>query len=79
MSFIIHEPPFECSKSPTERDSPRDQIIVTLFLLVVIGLLIGAAIKTRMEMMGIDSSSAWTSGRAWWEVSWLSFGPHNYN
>jgi len=50
-----------------QRDSPRDQIIVTLFLLIVIGLLIGSAIKTRMEMMGIDSSSAWTSGRAWWE------------
>jgi len=40
---------------------------VTLFLLVVIGLLIGAAIKTRMEMIGIDSSAAWASGRAWWE------------
>lgn len=53
----------------TERDSPRDQMIVTLFLLVVIGLLIGAAIKTRMEMIGVDTSEAWSSGRAWWEVS----------
>jgi hypothetical protein len=60
----------------SERDSPRDQIIVTLFLLVVIGLLIGAAIKTRMEMIGIDSSAAWASGRSWWEVSPILDEPH---
>lgn len=44
-------------------------MIVTLFLLTVIGLLIGAAIKTRLEIIGINSSAAWASGRSWWEVS----------
>lgn len=49
---------------------------MTLFLLVVIGLLIGAAIKTRLEMIGIDSSAAWASGRAWWEVSTIILDFH---
>ena len=48
-----------------ERDSPRDQLVVTLFLLVVFGLLIGAAIKGRMSKV-VD----WNTGtRRWWEVS----------
>lgn len=51
-----------------ERDSPRDQLIVTLFILLVFGLLLGAGIKKRMEKAGFDSSAAWQSGRRWWEV-----------
>ena len=48
----------------TERDSPRDQLVVTLFLLIVFGLLIGAAIKGRMTKV-VD----WNAGtRRWWEV-----------
>lgn len=43
-------------------------MVVTLFLLIVIGLLIGAAIKTRMEKIGFDRQAAWSSGRSWWEV-----------
>ncbi|KAF8335483.1 uncharacterized protein EI90DRAFT_2913297, partial [Cantharellus anzutake] len=50
-----------------QRDSPRDQMIVTLFLLTIIGLLIGAAVKTRLERIGFDSNRAWSSGRTWWE------------
>jgi len=50
-----------------QRDSPRDQMIVTLFLLIIIGLLIGAAVKTRLEQFGFDTNQAWSSGRAWWE------------
>jgi hypothetical protein len=47
-----------------ERDSPRDQLVVTLFLLVVFGLLIGAAIKGKMAKV-VD----WNVGtRRWWEV-----------
>jgi hypothetical protein len=48
-------------------------MIVTLFLLMVIGLLIGAAVKSRMEEMGIGAASTWSMGRtwtgSWWEVS----------
>ena len=47
-----------------ERDSPRDQLVVTLFLLVVFGLLMGAAVKGRMAKV-VD----WNTGtRRWWEV-----------
>jgi len=58
----------------SERDSPRDQLVVTLFLLTVFGLLVGAGIKSRMEKAGInvDTSVAWDAARAsrrWWEVS----------
>lgn len=58
----------------SERDSPRDQLIVTLFLLIVFGLLVGAGIKSRMEKAGMrfDTSAAWDAarvGRRWWEVS----------
>lgn len=52
-----------------ERDSPRDQLVVTLFLLTVFGLLLGAGIKHRMEKAGLDTSiPTWSSGRRWWEV-----------
>jgi len=55
-----------------QRDSPRDQLVVTLFLLTVFGLLLGAGIKGKMLKAGIDSSTfAWNSGgRRWWEF-WL--------
>ena len=55
--------------SYSERDSPRDQLIVTVFVLLVIGLLLGAGIKKRMEKAGFDSSRTWQTGRRWWEVS----------
>ena len=53
----------------TERDSPRDQLVVTLFLLTVFGLLLGAGIKGRMLKAGFDTSLLWSTGRRWWEVS----------
>ncbi|GJJ09678.1 hypothetical protein Clacol_003902 [Clathrus columnatus] len=61
-----------------QRDSPRDQLVVTLFLLTVFGLLVGAGIKSRMEKAGIrvDANAAWDAARVsrrWWE----SFLPTN--
>jgi len=53
-----------------QRDSPRDQLVVTLFLLTVFGLLLGAGIKSRMEKAGLYSSIAWSTGRRWWE-EWM--------
>lgn len=50
-----------------QRDSPRDQLVVTLFLLTVFGLLLGAGIKSRMEKAGLDTSIAWATSRRWWE------------
>ncbi|SJL05762.1 uncharacterized protein ARMOST_09098 [Armillaria ostoyae] len=50
-----------------QRDSPRDQLVVTLFLLTVFGLLLGAGIKSRMIKAGIDTSVPWNAGRRWWE------------
>ena len=52
----------------TERDSPRDQLVVTLFLLTVFGLLLGAGIKGRMVKAGIDLNTPWHNGRKWWRV-----------
>lgn len=52
-----------------ERDSPRDQLIVTLFLLTVFGLLLGAGIKGKMEKAGLDLNKPLSNGRRWWEVS----------
>jgi len=46
-----------------QRDSPRDQVVVTLFLLTIFGLLIGAAIRGRMERAGVTLGSG---GRPWW-------------
>jgi len=51
-----------------ERDSPRDQLVVTLFLLTVFGLLLGAGIKGRMVKAGLDTSLPWHTGRKWWQV-----------
>jgi hypothetical protein len=54
-----------------ERDSPRDQLVVTLFVLTVLGLLLSAGIKNRMLKAGIDTNVSWDAGRRWWEVSLL--------
>lgn len=51
-----------------ERDSPRDQLVVTLFLLTVFGLLLGAGIKGRMLKAGFDTTLPWANSRRWWEV-----------
>ena len=53
-----------------ERDSPRDQLVVTLFLLTVFGLLLGAGIKGKMEKAGLEPRFNWTAGRELWEVRW---------
>jgi hypothetical protein len=45
--------------------------VVTLFLLTVFGLLLGAGIKSRMEKAGLDTGIPWSTGRRWWEVSTL--------
>ncbi|KAI0695593.1 hypothetical protein BC835DRAFT_1519809 [Cytidiella melzeri] len=50
-----------------QRDSPRDQFVVTMFLLIVFGLLLGAGIKNRMLKAGFDTSVPWNAGRRWWE------------
>ncbi|KAI0033165.1 hypothetical protein K488DRAFT_23519, partial [Vararia minispora EC-137] len=50
-----------------QRDSPRDQLVVTLFLLTVFGLLLGAGIKGRMQKAGIDVNAPWNTGRKWWQ------------
>ena len=63
----------DATKSPhcaLERDSPRDQLVVTLFLLTVFGLLLGAGIKGRMVKAGLDTSLPWNAGRRWWEVGY---------
>jgi hypothetical protein len=55
---------------PVERDSPRDQMVVTIFLVLVFGLLVGAAVKGRMDKANIPLN--WNSGtRRWWEVGCL--------
>ncbi|KAL5518894.1 hypothetical protein ACEPAH_577 [Sanghuangporus vaninii] len=51
-----------------QRDSPRDQLVVTLFLLTIFGLLLGAGLKGKMMKAGIDFSVPWASGRRWWEA-----------
>ncbi|KAG8933061.1 hypothetical protein FRC02_000161 [Tulasnella sp. 418] len=61
-----------------QRDSPRDQLVVTLFLLIVFGLLLGAAVRGRMEKAGLrlnpSSLGARASSRSWWEF-YLPSGP----
>ncbi|KAG9077392.1 hypothetical protein FRC06_008946, partial [Ceratobasidium sp. 370] len=51
-----------------QRDSPRDQLVVTLFLLIVFGLLLGAAVKGRMEKAGFNSERLWSQRRNWYEA-----------
>lgn len=43
-------------------------MVVTVFLLLVFGLLLGAGIKNRMEKAGLDVGSTWNNGRTWWET-----------
>ncbi|PVG03350.1 hypothetical protein CPB86DRAFT_779689 [Serendipita vermifera] len=50
-----------------ERDSPRDQLVVTVFLIMVFGLLVGAAIKGRMEQTNL-SINLNTGTQRWWEA-----------
>ena len=57
-----------------ERDSPRDQLVVTLFLLTVFGLLLGAGIKNRMLKAGFDTNLTWSNSRRWWEVCYIRLG-----
>ncbi|KAF8216226.1 hypothetical protein K438DRAFT_1800282 [Mycena galopus ATCC 62051] len=54
-----------------QRDSPRDQLVVTIFLLTVFGLLLGAGIKSRMVKAGMADTHIipWDAGRRWWD-SW---------
>ncbi|KAJ7597053.1 hypothetical protein C8J56DRAFT_919041, partial [Mycena floridula] len=49
-----------------QRDNPRDQLVVTIFLLTVFGLLLGAGIKNRMVKAGFDSNLRWNT--KWWEA-----------
>jgi hypothetical protein len=53
-----------------QRDSPRDQLVVTLFLLTVFGLLLAAGIKGRMLKAGLDTNVSWNLGRSWW-AAWV--------
>lgn len=63
--------------SHAERDSPRDQLVVTLFLLTVFGLLLGAGIKGKMAKAGFDMNVSLSTGRKWWEVSCDITKPHS--
>ncbi|KAJ7092744.1 hypothetical protein C8R44DRAFT_816416 [Mycena epipterygia] len=53
-----------------QRDSPRDQLVVTIFLLTVFGLLLGAGIKSRLHKAGFraDTHIPWDAGRRWWDA-----------
>ena len=42
---------------------------MTLFLLIVFGLLLGAGIKNRLEKAGLVTEMGWDNGRRWWQVS----------
>ncbi|KAK4686935.1 hypothetical protein P7C73_g3183, partial [Tremellales sp. Uapishka_1] len=55
-----------------ERDSPRDQLIVTFFLLIVLGLLLFAAIRARLQK-AIETRGRPTDLREWGEVSGFFF------
>jgi len=51
-----------------QRDSPRDQLVVTLFLLTVFGLLLGAGIRSRILKAGLETNLPWRTGVRWWEA-----------
>ncbi|KAF9015177.1 hypothetical protein BDQ17DRAFT_1294761 [Cyathus striatus] len=53
-----------------QRDSPRDQLIVTLFLLTVVGLLLCAGVRIRILKAGLGSEMPWNTGRNWWQA-WI--------
>ncbi|KZW02439.1 hypothetical protein EXIGLDRAFT_601926, partial [Exidia glandulosa HHB12029] len=50
-----------------QRDRPLDQMVVTLFLLTVFGLLLGAAVKGQLDRIGMDARAR----RQWWDVRTL--------
>ncbi|EKM83868.1 hypothetical protein AGABI1DRAFT_51399 [Agaricus bisporus var. burnettii JB137-S8] len=54
-----------------QRDSPRDQLVVTLFLLTVFGLLLVAGIKNRIAKVGLTSELPWQNGRRWLEETFV--------
>jgi len=56
-----------------QRDSPRDQLVVTIFLLIVFGLMLGAGVKNRMIKAGFNTSIHWDTGRRWREA-WMPHG-----
>ncbi|PFH54491.1 hypothetical protein AMATHDRAFT_66 [Amanita thiersii Skay4041] len=60
-----------------QRDSPRDQLVVTLFLLTVFGLLLGAGVKSRIERAGLAAEMPWNAGRRWWEA-WIPRRPEDF-
>jgi hypothetical protein len=45
--FLELRPTDRLRSLPVERDSPRDQLVVTCFILIVVGLLLTAAIRNR--------------------------------
>ncbi|TFK30457.1 hypothetical protein FA15DRAFT_698925 [Coprinopsis marcescibilis] len=56
-----------------QRNSPRDQLIVILFLLTIFGLLLAAGIKDRMQKAGIAPTLPWqlANRRRWFWESWI--------
>jgi hypothetical protein len=65
---LLIRPKALSNSSFAERDSPRDQLVVTVFLILVFGLLVGAAVKGRMDQANMSLN--WNTGnRRWWEVS----------
>ena len=50
--------------------------MVTLFLLIVFGLLLGAAVRGRMEKAGLNFNSARNRGVKWWQVRALPSSPN---
>lgn len=51
-----------------ERDSPRDELIVTFFVLTVIGMLLFAAVRGRFQK-AIETRGRPTDLRQWTHVS----------
>jgi len=54
-----------------QRDSPRDQFVVTLFLLTVFGLLLGAGVKNRILKAGFTPELPWRRNNARWWEPWI--------
>ncbi|KAH8835739.1 hypothetical protein DL96DRAFT_1575392 [Flagelloscypha sp. PMI_526] len=53
-----------------QRDSPRDQLIVSVYILLIFALLLGAGVSSRMIKAGIDPNVPWQSSKRWWE-QWM--------
>lgn len=68
---FLFNPTAHVDPAGVERDSPRDQLVVTVFLILVFGLLVGAAVKGRMDQANTPIN--WNVGtRRWWEASHYS-------